>query len=147
MPNRVYRGPSNRQPNTIGNRTVAGPYLPCTAVLVGWFQLTQANDANSGRIALLSNRDWYGSFAHASSLTDPLLIPYATGETGEAYVLEAGQYYLWAMAAGTYANGQPLTVGAGGRLTAASAGNVVVAYYDQANATLTGGVLADVVIA
>ena len=64
-----------------------------------------------------------------------------------AYELEPGQRYTWAMAAGTYTNGQELTIGAAGRLAAAATTNVVIAYYDGPGATLTAGQLADVAIA
>lgn len=147
MPARIYRGPADRQPKTISNRTVSGALLPGTAVLVGVNQLTQATNATSGRIALLSHRDWMGVSATAFDNTDPLLTPYLSGDTGEAYVLETGQAYQWAMAAGTYTHGQALTVGASGRLTAAGA-SPVVAYYDGgASVAHLAGDLAPVVIA
>ena len=30
MPNRIYRGPVDRQPRTVSDKTVAGAYLPGT---------------------------------------------------------------------------------------------------------------------
>ena len=145
MPSRVYRGPEDRQPKTISNRTVNGALLPCTAVMVSATQFSQATSASGGRLALLANRDFYG-VSHFNA-TDPLLIAYTSGETGVAFVIEPGQEYQWAMAAGTYTTGQELTVGASGHLTAAAAGNIVVAYFDGAGAALAAGALGDVVVA
>jgi hypothetical protein len=51
------------------------------------------------------------------------------------------------MAAGSYTPGQELTVGAAGRLTAAAAAGIVVAYFDQPAKTVVAGELADVVVA
>ena len=63
------------------------------------------------------------------------------------YLVEPQDEVVWAMAAGAYTNGQELTVAASGRLAAAASGNVVVAHFDQAGATLSAGDLADVCIA
>ena len=128
---------------TISDRTVAAALLPATAVFVGT-TLTQAAAPTGGRLALLANRDYFGNWLDS---TDPLLTPYASGDTGVAVMLEPDMEVSWAMAAGTYTNGQELTVGASGRLTAAATTNVVVAYYDQAGATLTAGQIADVCVA
>ncbi len=128
------------------DRTVSGALLPATAVFVGATQLTQATAASGGRLALLSDRDYYGATAAGFTSTDPLLTPYTSGETGSALLVEPQMEVVWAMAAGTYTNGQELTVAASGRLAAAAAGNIVVAHYDQAGATLAAGTLADVTI-
>lgn len=145
MPSRVYRGPNDRQPKTISNRTVNGALLPCTAVFVTATQFNQAASASGGRLALLANRDFYG--LNHFSAADPLTTAYTTGDTGVAFIIEPGQEYQWAMAAGTYTTGQELTVGASGRLTAAAAGNIVVAYFDGPGATLAAGALGDVIVA
>ena len=128
------------------DRTVSGALLPATAVFVGATQLTQATAASGGRLALLSDRDYYGATAAGFTSTDPLLTPYTSGETGSALLVEPQMEVVWAMAAGTYTNGQELTVAASGRLAAAASGNIVVAHYDQAGATLAAGTLADVTI-
>jgi hypothetical protein len=128
------------------DRTVSGALLPATAVFVGATQLTQATAASGGRLALLSDRDYYGATAAGFTSTDPLLTAYTSGETGSALLVEPQMEVVWAMAAGTYTNGQELTVAASGRLAAAAAGNIVVAHYDQAGATLAAGTLADVTI-
>lgn len=128
----------------VSDRTVSGALLPCTGVVVGASTLTQATAVTGGLLALLANRDFYGLLADT---TEPLLTPYTSGDTGLALMLKPDLQVVWAMAAGTYTKGQELTIGAGGRLTAAAATNVVVAFFDQAGATLSAGDLADVVIA
>lgn len=143
MANRIFRS-AHKNPRTISDKTVSGALLPGTAVFVGATQLTQAAAASGGRLALLGDRDYYGI---STSTTDPLLTPYVSGDTGIAYLLEPQDKVQWAMTAGTYTFGQELTVGAAGRLTAAIAGNIVVAHFDRADATLAAGALADVVIA
>jgi len=145
MAKRIYTGPQHRQPKTITNRTVSGALLPGTAVTVGATALTQATAPNASRIALLADRDFYS--AGQLDANDPLKVAYASGDTGVAYELEPGQRYMWAMAAGTYTNGQELTIAAAGRLAAAATTNVVIAYYDGTGATLSAGDLADVAIA
>jgi 2-keto-4-pentenoate hydratase len=145
MTRRIYNGPQDRQPKTITNRTVNGALLPGTAVFVTATQLNQATSVMGGRIALLADRDFYS--AGQLDGTDPLKTPYASGDTGVAYELEVAQRYSWAMAAGTYTNGQELTIGAAGRLLAAVAGDRVVAHFDGPGATLAAGDLADVAIA
>lgn len=147
MTKRIFNGPQERQPHTITNRTVSGALLPATAVFVGATTLTQATNVSGGRLALLANRDFYADPAQQFTSTDPLLTAYASGDTGVALELEKGFRVTWAMAAGTYTNGQELTVAASGRLAAAASTNVVVAFFDQAGATLSAGALADVSIA
>lgn len=145
MPNRVYRGPADRQPKTLSNRTVNGALLPATFVTVNATQFSQATSASGSRVALLANRDFYGTdFANSN---DPLLTAYASGDTGVAYIVEPGQEYQVAMAAATYTNGQELTIAASGRMAAASAGNIVAAYYDGATGAKSAGDLGDVIIA
>jgi len=141
--NRIVRS-ADECIRTITDRTVSGALLPATGVFVGATSLTQAAAPTGGRLALLANRDYFGNWLDS---TDPLLTPYASGDSGVAIMLEPDLEVSWAMAAGTYTNGQELTVGASGRLTAAATTNVVVAYYDQAGATLTAGQIADVCIA
>lgn len=145
MASRIYRGPADRQPKTITNRTVNGALLPGTAVSVTATQFSAATSASGVRLALLGNRDFYSTDFYDS--TDPTLDAYASGDTGVAHVLEPGQEYQWAAAAATYTNGQELMVGASGRLTAATATNIVVAYYDGVTGAKNAGDLIDVVIA
>ena len=145
MANRIYRGPADRQPKTISNRTVNGALLPGTAVSVTASQFSQATAVSAVRLALLANRDFYSTAFFDA--TEPLLTAYASGDTGVAFVIEPGQEYQWAAAAATYTNGQELMVGAAGRLTAATSGNIVVAYYDGATGAKSAGDLIDVTIA
>lgn len=144
--NRVFRGAGDG-PRVISDRTVTGALLPCTAVSVGASALAQATTPSAVRLALLANRDFYAAPADAFDSTNPLLRAYVSGETGLALMIRPQDEVTWAMAAGTYTNGQELTVAAAGRLAAAASTNVVVAYFDQAGATLAAGDLADVCVA
>lgn len=144
--NRIFRSGSGvPRPRTITDKTVAGAYLPGTAVFIGAAQLTQATSASGGRLAILGDRDYY-SAGGINLATDPLMTPYAAGESGVAYLPKPDDEFAMAMAAGTYVTGQELTVAAAGRLAAAVAGNIVVAHYDQAGKTVAAGELADVVV-
>lgn len=151
MANTVYRGPTDRQPKTISNRTVNGALLPCTFVMVGASQFTQATAVSGGRVALLANRDFYSPMGAHFDSTNPLLTPYTSGETGVAYELEPGQVYQVAAAAATYTNGQEVTIAASGRIAAAAAAGVVVGHVDlpagTASRVVAAGELVDVVIA
>ncbi|UST52950.1 hypothetical protein NF681_11405 [Comamonadaceae bacterium OTU4NAUVB1] len=145
--NRIFRSGSGvPRPRTITDKTVAGAYLPGTAVFIGAAQLTQATSASGGRLAILGDRDYY-SAGGINLATDPLMTPYQVGESGVAYLPKPDDEFAMAMAAGTYVTGQELTVGAAGRLTAAAQGGIVVAHFDQAGKTVAAGELADVVIA
>lgn len=141
--NRIYRGPTDRQPVTVSDKTVTGALLPGTFVVEGASAFTQAT-APQGHIRLLSNRDFYSTGQFDS--TDPLLTAYASGDTGVAYKVEPGQEYQAAVAAATYTFGQELTVGASGRLAAATTGQVVVAFAREAGAK-SAGALIDIEIA
>ena len=145
MPSKIYRGPVDRQPQIISDKTVAGAYLPGTFVTEGASTLTQAT-AFGPNLRLLVNRDFFSASASFFTSTDPLLTAYASGDTGEALVLEPGQTVQVAMAAATYTYGQELTVAASGRLAAASSGNVVVAFARAAGAKSAGDLI-DVEIA
>lgn len=134
--NVIYRGPIEREPETI-NLPVAGAYLPGIFVKASATQLTQAT-AGTGRNMLLSNRRFYDQDLNTA---------YASGDTGVAYRLQPDDEFQAQFAAGTYAKGDELTIDANGRLAAAAATNVVVAFYDGAGATLTAGDLDDIVIA
>lgn len=138
MPNTVFRGPADRQPHTTEAKTVTGALLPCTFVLEGAAALTQAT-APAGQLRLLSNREYYS--LGALDATDPQKVPYVSGETGNAYILEPGQRYLVAVAAATYTFGQELTVAAAGRAAAAAAGNQVVAFAREAGAKAAGDLI------
>jgi hypothetical protein len=144
--NRIYRSGSGvPRPRTITDKTVAAALLPGTAVFIGATQLTQATSPSGGRFAILGDRDYYSS-GGINLATDPLMTPYAAGESGVAYLPKPDDEFAMAMAAGTYVTGQELTVAAAGRLAAAVAGNIVVAHYDQAGKTVAAGELADVVV-
>jgi len=141
--NRIFRGPAQRQALTVSDKTVAGAYLPGTFVTEGAATLTQAT-AFGPNLRLLSDRDYFSD--GAMNATDPLKIAYASGDTGQAYVIEPAQRYQAAVAAATYTFGQELTVGAAGRLVAAVATNIVVAFARGAGVKSAGDLM-DVEIA
>lgn len=140
--NRVYLGPNDgRQPVTVRAKTVTGALLPCTFVTEGASAFAQAT-AFGPNLRLLGARDFYEDSAQYFTTTDTLKVPYVSGETGEAYVLEVGQNYQAAAAAATYTFGQELTVAANGRLAAAATGNVVVGFAREAGAKAAGDLIA-----
>lgn len=135
MTARIYRGPADRQPKTVSDKTVAGGYLPGTFVTEGASALTQATAFAAG-LRLLADRDYYS--AGALDANDPLKVAYASGDSGVAYVLEPGQTYQAAVAAATYSFMQELTVGASGRLVAAVSTNIVVGFAKFSGAKSAG---------
>jgi hypothetical protein len=143
MPNRIFRGPQDRQPKTVSDKTVAGAYLPGTFVTEGASTLTQAT-AFGPNLRLLANRDFYSEGFFTA--TEPLLTAYASGDTGVAFKLEPIQEYQGAFAAATYTYGQELTVGASGRLAAAASGDKVIGFARFA-ATKAAGDLGDFEVA
>ena len=136
--NRIYRGPMERQPETISDKTVATALLPGTFVHEGVTAFTQATTP-VGFPRLLSNRDFYS--VGSLDANDPLLTAYVAGETVVAYKIEPGQQYNGAAAAATYTFGQELTIGAAGRLVGAAATNIVVGYCMQAGAAAAGALI------
>ena len=140
MANRIFRGTAEK---TVSNKTVAGAYLPGTFVTEGASTLTQAT-APAGLLRVLANRDWYSD--GGTTATDPLLTAYASGDTADAYAIEPGYNFQIAAAAATYTYGQELTIGAGGRVTAAASTNLVIGFARTAGAKSAGDLI-DVEIA
>ena len=140
MANRIFRGKSEK---TVSNKTVAGAYLPGTFVTEGASTLTQATSP-AGLLRVLANRDWYSD--GGLTATNPLLTAYASGDTADAYAIEPGYVFQVAAAAGTYTFGQELTIGAGGRVTAAASTNLVIGFARTAGAKSAGDLI-DVEIA
>jgi len=140
MPARAYLGPTDRTPYTISDKTVAGAYLPCTFVTEGATTFTQAT-AFAPNLRLLINRDYYAASADFFTATNPLLVAYASGDSGVAAMLQPGQRYLVAVAAATYTFGQELTVAAAGRAAGAVSTNIVVAFAREAGAKSAGDLI------
>lgn len=138
MPNRIYRGPNDRQPKTVSSKTVAGAYLPGTFVTEGATTLTQAT-AHAPMLRVLTNRDFYSD--GSLTATNPLLTAYASGDTGVAFVPEVGQIYQIAAAAATYSWGQALAVAASGRVAAAGVSTDIVAYSRTVGAVSAGDLI------
>ena len=144
--NLIYRGPHDRHPRTVSEKAVAAALLPGTFVTEGAATLAQAA-AHGPMVRLLAHRDFYAPAGSWFSSSEPLKTAYAANETAVAYILEPGQQYQAAVVAGNYTFGQPLTIGAAGRLTAAAAGNVVVAFASEAVTGAAAGDLLDIEIA
>jgi hypothetical protein len=134
--NVIYRGPAEREPETI-NLPVAAVLLPGVAVKRSGDTFVAATAA-TGRNFLLGNRRQYGQ---------DISTAYAANETGEAYRLEPEQEYQAELAAAAYTRGQELTIGAGGVWVAAATTNVVLGFFDEADRTLSAAGKADIVIA
>jgi hypothetical protein len=135
--NTIYRGPIHRQPRTV-TKPVTGALLPGTFVEETATALAQITTAVAKRPLLLAPMDF----------TDQdILKAYVDGDTGVAYELQPNDRVQARMAAATYAVGAPLTVGAAGRLAAASAGSIVVAWFADTAGAYSAGAFADVIIA
>jgi len=137
--NRIYRGPvtSGWQPRTV-SLPVTGALLPGSLVEETASALVQLTTALGKLPMILSNLEFKDQ---------DVATAYASGDTGVAYHLEPGHVYQARMAAATYAKNAPLTIGASGRLTAATAATVVVAFFSDTPGAYEAGDLADVVIA
>lgn len=144
--NLIYRGPHDRHPRTVSEKAVAAALLPGTFVTEGVATLTQAT-AFGPMVRLLAHRDFYAAVGSHFNGSNPLKTAYTANESAVAYILEPGQQYQAAVVAGSYTFGQPLTIGAAGRLTAAASGNVVVAYASESATGAAAGDLLDIEIA
>lgn len=135
--NVIFRGPITHQPRTI-NKPVAGAYLPGTFVEDTATNLAQITTALAKRPLLLMNMEFKDQ---------DIATAYTSGDTGIGLELEPGMIVQARVAAATYAKGAPLTIAAAGRLAAATAGTVVVAFFDDTPGAKATGDLVDVVIA
>lgn len=133
----IYRGPVEREPETI-NLNVATALSPGVVVKKNTTGGVSVATDPTGRLLILSNRRFLGQDINTA---------YAVGETGVQYRVEVDQEYYVQLAAAAYTIGQELTVGAGGVFKAAAAGDIVVATFDEKAArTLSAQGFADVVI-
>lgn len=137
MANVIFRGPITTQPRTT-NKPVAGAYLPGTFVEETATELVQITTALAKRPLLLMNMEFKDQ---------DVATAYADEDTGIALELEPGMIVQARVAAATYAKGAPLTVAAAGRLAAATAGTVVVAFFEDTPGAKSAGDLVDVIIA
>ncbi|WP_313687033.1 hypothetical protein [Pantoea sp.] len=137
MPHVIYRGPVEREPETL-NLPVAGAYVPGVVVKKNTTGGVTVAANPTGRLLILGNRRFLGQ---------DITTAYAASETGVQYRAEVDQEYYVQLAAAAYTVGQELTVGAGGVFAAAAEGDIVVATFDEAAArTLTAQGFGDVVI-
>ena len=139
MANVIYRGPINAQPETVSNKTVTGAYQPGILVIESATEFTVGTAANiEDDLSILANVDFAGQ---------DVATAYAADDTGVAYRPRPGEIYQVRLAAATYAKGDALTIGASGYLTAAAAGERVVAFFEGTAGAITAGALQDVRIA
>lgn len=137
MANVIFRGPIERQARTV-NLPVTGALLPGTWVEATATNLVQLTTAVDKRPLVLSNVEFKDQ---------DILTAYAAGDTGVAYELQPNDVVQSAMAAATYAVGDPLTIAALGRLAAAATGDPIVAFFDGAAGAVSAGALVDVIVA
>lgn len=135
--NVIFRGPIHDQPIT-RNKPVAGAYQPGVWVEETATQLVLLTTAVGKLPFLLGNLDFRDQDIAGT---------YLSGDTGLAYEVRPGQIYQSRVAAATYTAKQPLTIGASGYLTAATAASVVVAFFDDTPGAKAAGALVDVTIA
>lgn len=133
--NVVFRGPIERQPRTIG-KPVTGALLPGSIVEETATNLVALTTAVAKRPLVLGFNDYSGQ---------DLVTAYVTGASGIAFEPLPNDVYNVRMAAATYTWMQPLTVGASGRLTAATAASIVVGWYADTPGTVTADALRDVI--
>lgn len=137
MANVIYRGPAEREPETI-NIPVVGAYACGIAVKRNASNQAEVAANPTGRVFILGNRRFLGQ---------AITTPYQALETGVQYRVEVDQEYYVQLAAAAYTVGQEITVGAGGVFKAAAAGDIVVAVFDEkTNRTLSAQGFGDVVI-
>jgi hypothetical protein len=135
--NVIFRGPIQDQPIT-RSKPVATALLPGVWVEETATQLVVLTTAIAKLPFLLGNIDFKDQ---------DIATAYTAGDTGVAFEVRPGQIYQSRVAAATYTAKQPLTIGASGYLTAATAASIVVAFFDDTPGAKTAGALVDVTIA
>lgn len=137
-PNVIYRGPSDRTPKTVNDRKVTGALLPGSFVEDTGTALVALTTALAKRPLVLGIQDYIGQHPDTA---------YVSGDSAVAYEPNPNEVYSARLAAATYTANQPLTIGASGRLTAATAASVVVAFFDGTPGAFAADARADVRIA
>lgn len=133
---KIYRG-IDPEKKTVSNLKLAGAYLPGTFCSASSTTLTQATTAKQA-LYLLSNREFMGQ-----DIADA----YASGDTAVAFEPLPGDRFIARFAAATYTYNQELTVGASGRLAAASSGDAVIGFYRGSGVALSAGEFDEFVVA
>ena len=135
--NTIFRGPITHQPISV-SKPVAGAYLPGTFVEETATELVQITTSLGKLPLILSNLDFKDQ-----TVTDA----YADEDTGIAFKIVPGMIVQARMADATYALNAPLKIAASGRLAAATAGDIVIAFFSDTPGAYSAGALADVTIA
>ena len=135
--NMIFRGPVHDQPIT-RTKPVATALLPGVFVEETATQLVALTTAVAKMPLVLGASDFIGQ---------DVATAYTAGDSGVAFEPRPGQYYQCRVAAAAYTAKQPLTIGASGYLTAATAASIVVAFFEDTPGAKAAGALVDVTIA
>jgi hypothetical protein len=133
----IFRGSMDEQPRAV-TKPVATALLPGTFVEETATQLVVLATAVAKRPLLLAPMDF---------IDQDMLKAYGAGDTGVAFELVPVARFQARVVAGTYTYNQPLTIGAGGRLTAAIATSVVVAWFADTPGAYVADAFADFIVA
>ena len=135
--NTIFRGPITHQPISV-SKPVAGAYLPGCFVEETATELVQITTSLGKLPLILSTLEFKDQ-----TVTDA----YADEDTGIAFKIVPGMIIQARMANATYALNAPLKIAASGRLAAATAGDIVIAFFSDTPGAYSAGALADVTIA
>jgi len=135
--NTIFRGPITHQPVSV-SKPVAGAYLPGTFVEETATDLAQITTSLGKLPLILSTLDFKDQTVTTA---------YADGDTGVALALVPGMVVQARMADASYALNAPLKIAASGRLAAATAGDIVIAFFSDTPGDFAADALADVTIA
>ena len=135
--NTIFRGPITHQPISV-SKPVAGAYLPGCFVEETATELVQIATSLGKLPLILSTLEFKDQ-----TVTDA----YADEDTGVALALVPGMVVQASLAGATYALNDPLKIAASGRLAAATAGDIVIAFFSDTPGEYSAGDLADVTIA
>ena len=134
MSNVIYQG--TKQDKATESLPVATALTPGIFVSIVGGEFV-GNADGKARLLALSNRQF---------IDDDIETAYSAGETAIAWEVEANDPFQMRAVTGNYTDQQELMLSAGGLLTAATAGNVVVAHVDGAKNLTSEGFL-DVIAA
>ena len=135
--NTIFRGPITHQPISV-SKPVAGAYMPGTFVEETATDLVQITTSLGKLPLILSTLDFKDQTVTTA---------YADEDTGIAFALVPGMVVQASLAGATYALNDPLKIAASGRLAAATAGDIVIAFFSDTPGAYSAGALADVTIA
>lgn len=136
--NMIWRGRIDKQPHSLN--------LPTAAAILPGTMVEQTASDTLAVLTTATEKNFY-VLGEMDVIGRSIATEYASGETAIAYEAEPKQIFQCRLASATYAKGDALTIAASGRLAAAGAAQVVVAYFDDTPGAYAAGALADVIIA